>query len=81
MLWATTMNEDKGMTERIEVVDENGRRLVAVVTHAWLGREVVWTAEIEGVTVTIPLSGSASDERSIAAALQVHVLRWGITAS
>ncbi|UPG92776.1 hypothetical protein [Luteibacter aegosomatissinici] len=69
------------MTERIEVVDEHGQRLVALVTHARLGQEVVWSAEIEGAAVTIPLSGTAGDEGSIAAALQAHVLRWGITAS
>ncbi|UPG92770.1 hypothetical protein [Luteibacter aegosomatissinici] len=68
------------MTERIEVIDEHGRRLVAVVTYARFGREVVWSAEIEGAAVVIPLSGTAVDESTVAAALQAHVLRWGITA-
>lgn len=68
------------MEQRIEVDDEHGQRLVANVTHGWLGREVVWSAEIAGTVLTIPLTGTAPDERSIPAAVQASVLRWGIHA-
>lgn len=69
------------MEQRIEVVDEHGKRLVAIVTHAWFGREIVWSAEIEGMVLSVPITGTAGDERSITAALQATVLRWGIAAS
>jgi hypothetical protein len=68
------------MEQRIEVDDEHGRRLVAYVTHGWLGREVVWSAEIAGTVLTIPLTGTAADEGSIPAAVQAGILRWEIHA-
>lgn len=71
---------DLAMEQRIEVSDERGRRLMARVTHDWLGRDVVWSAEIEGVSLAHPLTGTAADERSVAAAVQASVLRWGVRA-
>ncbi|MGA7437036.1 MAG: hypothetical protein WBW32_02775 [Luteibacter sp.] len=68
------------MEQRIAVNDEHGRRLEVIVTHDWLGREVVWSAEVEGIVLSVPLTGTAADERSIPAAVQTSVLRWGINA-
>ncbi|UPG88225.1 hypothetical protein L2Y96_12425 [Luteibacter aegosomaticola] len=68
------------MEQRIVVTDEHGRHLVALVTHDWLGREVVWSAEIEGKILSVPLTGTAEDKGSIPAAVQMTVLRWGIRA-
>ncbi|UPG88300.1 hypothetical protein L2Y96_12805 [Luteibacter aegosomaticola] len=64
----------------IEVVDEHGVPLRAQVTFGVLGREVIWSAEIPGSTLTVPLTGTVATEESIAGALQATVLRWGITA-
>lgn len=68
------------LQKRIDVIDEKGASMVALVTHEAFGREVVWSAEIEGMAVEVPLTGTAADEGSIAASVQTTVLRWGITA-
>jgi hypothetical protein len=68
------------MEQRIVVSDEHGQHLVALVTHDWLGREVIWSAEIEGNVLSVPLTGTAADEGSVPAAVQMTVLRWGIRA-
>lgn len=80
--WADDPGRGEGMRERvIEVVDKHGALLRARMTFAVLGREVLWSAEIPGATLSVPLTGTAGNEESIAASLQAAVLRWGITAS
>ncbi|UPG88489.1 hypothetical protein L2Y96_13785 [Luteibacter aegosomaticola] len=66
------------MQMQMHITDERGRRRRATVSYDAFDHQVAWVAEVEGEGMDVPLSGMAADEDSVAPAVQVAALRWGI---
>lgn len=66
------------MQMQVHITDERGRRRRATVNYDSFDHQVAWVAEIEGAAMDAPLCGTALDEESVAPAVQVAALRWGI---